>query len=486
MSRRAACNKIRLMAAFHRDTIVHAPSTLWGSRMTLARLRWLTVVAPALFITVFETVRHILFDEVLHLWAGSILVLLVISAGSLVFSRIIFGVIEGMQDEIVRRNQELAARNALGEAVSKALHLDDALGLALEAVLEITRAEAGEILVHEEESGELVMRAHRGVAAEAFREITRFKPETGLPGLVARTGEPVLVQDLPEDPRFLRKKVTLYGFRAFAGVPLRSKNQVVGVMNIASLDPRRITNESLDLLAAIGNQIGVAIENARLMEQMRHLAVLEERDRIGREIHDSFAQTLGYLSMQSRAIEIMLTKGKYDEAKAELGQMGEGVRGAFSDVREAIFNLRTTLTEDRDLAAVLQDYCQEFSRSCGILVELAIPPSQELQLPIGVQFQLMRIVQEAMANARKHAGASRISVHMTKEDGNLALSVVDDGQGFEVEALGGAASRRFGLSIMRERAEAVGARFAIYSGPGQGTRVLVELANGKAGQRWTP
>ncbi|HLB11826.1 MAG TPA: GAF domain-containing protein, partial [Dehalococcoidia bacterium] len=251
--------------------------------MTLARLRWLTVVAPALFITVFETVRHILFDEVLHLWAGSILVLLVISAGSLVFSRIIFGVIEGMQDEIVRRNQELAARNALGEAVSKALHLDDALGLALEAVLEITRAEAGEILVHEEESGELVMRAHRGVAAEAFREITRFKPETGLPGLVARTGEPVLVQDLPGDPRFLRKKVTLYGFRAFAGVPLRSKNQVVGVMNIASLDPRRITNESLDLLAAIGNQIGVAIENARLMEQMRHLAVLEERDRIGRE-----------------------------------------------------------------------------------------------------------------------------------------------------------------------------------------------------------
>lgn len=442
------------------------------------------MVAPALFITVFETARHLLLDEFLHLWAGSVLVLVVISTVAFAFSRTVFGTIERMQREIVQRNEELSARNAVGIAVSQAHDLDEALGRALETVLQITGAEAGEILVLEEESHELVMKAHRGIAAEVFREMTRFKPGEGLPGLVASSGEPVLVNDLPDDPRFLRQSVTAWGFRSFAGVPLKSKNQVVGVMDVASLDSRRVSRESLDLLVAIGNQIGVAIENARLLEQMRFMAVLEERDRIGREIHDSFAQTLGYLNMQSRAVEAHLVKGKYEQALNDVQQMGKGVRGAFKDVREAIFSLRFTLTPDRDLITILRDYSQEFSHTCGIPVELDAPQDENLRLPSGTQVQLVRIVQEALTNVRKHAGASRVTVRLRQEVQGIAVSVEDDGQGFDIESLNGKAQQRFGLSIMRERAEAAGARFSLQSRPGQGTMILVELLNGRMGEPW--
>lgn len=460
--------------------------------MTLSRLKWLSVLAPAVLVTLFETGRHLVLDEhsPAHLpaWAGSFVVLLAISAGAFAFSRAIFGAVEKMQreimrqnQEILRRNQDLSARNAVGVAVSQATNLDDALGLALDTVLQITGAESGEILVLEEESQRLVVHAHRGIEAEAFEEITSFKLGEGLPGLVAQSREPVLVHDLPHDPRFIRKKVIACGFRSFAGVPLRSKNQVVGVMEVASLDSHRITDDSLVLLTAIGNQIGVVIENARLTEQIRYLATLEERDRIGREMHDSFAQTLGYLNMQSRAIEFLFRNGEHEQALAELRQMGEGVRGAFNDVREAIFNLRTSVAQESDLTAILQEHLLEFGRSCGITVSLEAPQGQELRLPPCAQVQMVCIVQEALTNVRKHAGASQVTVRLGRQNGRVSVSVEDNGCGFDTQVLGNGGLRNFGLSIMKERAEAAGGRFSVQSGPRQGTVVHVELPGRKGG-----
>ncbi|MDP2659198.1 MAG: GAF domain-containing sensor histidine kinase [Dehalococcoidia bacterium] len=452
----------------------------------LTRLRWLTVLAPAIFITVFEAARHILLEPVLPEWAGSAFLITAFSGGAFFFSRIVFGMIERVQGEILYRNQELSARNEVGVAVSEAQALDEMLGKALEIVLRITGAEGGQILVIEEESQELVSMARRGIASEAFQKAPRFSLGEGLPGLVAQSGEPVLVGDIARDPRFLRTQMGSSGFHSYAGTPLKSKNRVVGVMEVASPDPLRISSESLILLAGIGNQIGVAIENARLMERMRYLATLEERDRLGREIHDSFAQTLGYLNMQSRAIEILLVQGKHEQALTDLRQMGEGVRGAFTDVREAIFSLRTSLQSDQGLLSTLQDYFKEFTRNSGISVVLEAAPGREIRLSPAVQVQLMRIVQEALTNTRKYANATRTMVKVEKRNGSMLLSVDDNGQGFDLAGYQGRKQMRFGLSIMKERAESVGAIFSVQSQPGQGTRVTVELPGGKALEPWNP
>ncbi len=440
------------------------------------------MVAPTVAVTIFESTRHVLLDNVFPIWTGPAVVFAAVGVSSFFFSQVIFRTIESMQAEVLRRNQELSARNEVGIAVAEAQALDDALGRALETVLRITGAEAGDILVLEEETGDLVTRVHRGIAGEVFTEMTRFRPGNGLPGIVVQTGEPILVQDMATDPRFIRKRLTFYGFHAYAGTPLKSKNRVVGVIEVVALDPRQISRESLDLLSAIGNQIGVAIENARLMEQMRYLAILEERDRLGREIHDSFAQTLGYLNMQGRAIENLLLKGKTDQALGELRQMGDGVRGAFSDVREAIFSLRTTLEPERDLVSTLQEYIHEFSRNSDISVDLLAPEDQEIRLPPETQVQLVRVVQEALRNTRKYADASHATVRVAKDESGMTLSIEDDGDGFDIANPGNGHQRRFGLSIMKERTEAVGAAFSINSQPGQGTRVLIELPGGKVAE----
>lgn len=447
--------------------------------MTLVRLKWLSVLVPAVLLTLFETGRHLFLDvyfpEHLNPWIGLVLVLLVVSGGAYLFSRAIFGIVGQMQGEILRRNQELSARNAVGVAVSQATNLGDALGLALETVLQITGAESGEILVMEQDSHQLVVHVHRGIEAEAFAEVTTFSLGEGLPGLVAQSGEPVLVHDLPHDSRFVRKKVPACGFQAFAGVPLRSKNQVVGVMEVASLDSQRITDDTLGLLAAFGNQIGVAIENARLTEQVRYLATLEERDRIGREMHDSFAQTLGFLNMQSKAIEFLFSNGEHEKAMAEVRQMGEGVRGAFDDVREVIFNLRSSVAQEADLASLLRDRLLEFGRTSGIEVKLEASEGQGLRMPPGAQFQLVCVVQEALTNVRKHAGASQVVVRLSRRDGQVSVSVEDNGRGFDAEGFSKGSTRNFGLSIMKERAEAAGGQFSIRSRPGEGTMIQVGL-----------
>lgn len=447
---------------------------------TLRNLRWLAVIAPTVAVTTFETSRHLLLDDRLPLWAVPISVFTSVGLGALVFSLILFGYLERMQEEVLLRNRELSAHNEVGMAVSRSLDLGETLGRALETVLKITGAEAGEILVLEDESQELVLRVHRGPQAEALEEQTRFRLGEGLPGTVAQSGEPVLVRDLLGEPRFQRQKMLASGFHSFAGVPLKSKNRVVGVMGIASSNADRLSPEVLDLLASLGNQIGVAIENAALMEQMRYMDILEERDRLGKEIHDSFGQTLGYLNMQSRAIEDLLTKGKYERAINDLRQMGAEVRGAFNDVREAIFSLRKTADAGRGLVATLREYSREFSRNSGITVDLAAPQEQDLHMPPGVQVQLVRIVQEALNNTRKYAGASHASVSIERSNSNMLITVEDDGTGFDQETVGKSTSRSFGLSIMRERAESVGARFSIESEPGRGTRVVLELPNGKA------
>jgi nitrate/nitrite-specific signal transduction histidine kinase len=452
--------------------------------MTFGRLRWLAVIAPACLITLFEILRHTFLDGILHLWAGSLLVLVVMLVGAFFFSRTIFDVIERMQRELLLRNQELSARNAVGVAVSESVDLEETLHRALDKVLEITGSQAGEIFVWEEEAQELVLRAHRGFNPEAFREVTRFGLGEGLPGLVARSGEPILVQGLGEDQRFIRRRVVQSGFQSFAGVPLKSKNRLVGVMNVASLDYNGVSRQELELLTAIGNQIGVAIENGKLMEQMRHFAVLEERDRIGREIHDSFAQTLGYLNLQTRAIEDLLKGQRYEEALGSIRQMRDGVKEAFTEVREAIFSLRTALAPGRDVKATLQDYLREFSQNCGISAELHVEGAEVLRFPPGVEVQLVRIIQEALTNVRKHAWASKAVVSFQRDNGHMVVSIEDDGQGFDPSLLSQEGQRRFGLSIMRERAEGVGATFDILTQPGKGTKVIVALPmDGSAGVR---
>jgi signal transduction histidine kinase len=216
-----------------------------------------------------------------------------------------------------------------------------------------------------------------------------------------------------------------------------------------------------------------ALEAAYAFQQT---LVEEERHRIARELHDGLAQLLGYVNTKAIAVRVMLQKGQVKAAEQHLLQLEEAARELFVDVREAILDLKMSGQDSAGLVSTLNGYTAQFSRLSGLHVELTVAPGvDELPLTAEIDLQLLRITQEALANVRRHAEASQAWVTLQLQEGVLELTVRDDGKGFDLAKIGPTHWPHIGLSTMRERAEAIGAVFALDSQPGQGTRVTVRL-----------
>lgn len=438
--------------------------------LSRASLRWLAVWAPTAFFALLVGIAFHLHPGALPIPIVFLLVVTLASGGAYLFSRFVFANIQRQEAEIIQRNRELAAVNAVGEVLSQSLKVEEILPRALDTILEAIRLEAGEVFLREEETGEMVLWAHRGLFPEAFREVVRFKPGEGFPGRVAATGEAIVVHDLSRDPYFLRRAVVARGLRAFASVPLKAKDKVVGVLNVATFDPRHPTPEDMRLLTAVGHELGMAIENFRLSEQLQVMAVVSERQRLAREMHDSLAQSLGYLHLKLADAQRRLGPERADLA-ADLGELKRVARDAYEEVRQAIFGLRTMVSRNLGVISTLTEYLHDWSQQTGIAVDLEVGDGAAARFSPGVEVQLIRIVQEALANVRKHAGARRVVVTVEPAGELVRVTIRDDGRGFDLTATTSERHHCFGLETMRERAEAVGGKFAVSSASGGGTTV---------------
>ncbi|MHB1415034.1 MAG: sensor histidine kinase [Chloroflexota bacterium] len=210
----------------------------------------------------------------------------------------------------------------------------------------------------------------------------------------------------------------------------------------------------------------------RLLQQERALAALHEREQLARELHDSVGQVLGYVSLQADAACKLLADGKANLATDQLERLASIARDAHADVREFILALRSAPTEQRAFFPALRRYLDGFTQNYGVVAELALSDGlDQAAFAPEAQAQLFRIIQEALANARKHGGARSAKVTFVRQ-GNLAHVVVqDDGEGFDPGAVEGG----FGLRFMHERAAEIGGAVAVDSAPGRGTRIVVEV-----------
>lgn len=173
-------------------------------------------------------------------------------------------------------------------------------------------------------------------------------------------------------------------------------------------------------------------ENARLQERLLSVAVLEERERIAREMHDHVGQVLGYVNTKAQAVRALVEAGRLDDARRHLSQLEEAARQVYADLREAILSLRITPAPDRGLRQALEEYVRRFGEMSGLPVHLALDAADALDgLPAAVQLHLIRIVQEALTNVRKHARAGRAWVHCARDGDDLVVRVSDDGVGFD-------------------------------------------------------
>lgn len=294
---------------------------------------------------------------------------------------------------------------------------------------------------------------------------------------VLTTGEPLSSYDVLSDPRIPRDRALEVGYVSALGVPLLVNGRVIAEAWAYTVhDHHHFTAEEIALARGMGNILGLVIQNAQLYERSKVLAVMEERGRLAREIHDGLAQTLGALQLKASQLEDSLAKERFDESRSHLSGLQHMISGAYRDLREAMLGLRAVVEPRTGLVAALQEYLTHYRAQYGLDVRLEASEGEPAILDAETQAQVVHIVQEALSNVRRHAGTDRATVRLERDGDGLRICVVDEGQGFDPSLLEGLDDgRHLGLRTMRERAESVGGTLAVDSMPGQGTRVVLEL-----------
>ena len=258
-------------------------------------------------------------------------------------------------------------------------------------------------------------------------------------------------------------------------VPLQYRDRILGVYNLFLDRPSaELGKDVRDLLNTIGRHLGLAVEKARLDDNERRLAIMEERNMIGSELHDSLAQSLVSMRLQIKMLGEILHKKDVRSAQNEVRRLRAAVEEAHVSLRELLSNFRSRMDE-RGLIPSIEDIIQRFEEETGISVFLQNNWSGLNFSPVQ-EIQVFRIIQEALANIRKHSNACNVRILLDRsDDGHHSVLVEDDGHGITEDSGSGYRGENIGLSIMRERADRLHGTLNIESEAGEGTRVLLEF-----------
>ena len=435
--------------------------------MTLRRLKLLSMIVPIVAVVVLEAVRYAVIGNIPF---GKRLVLDAIAVAAIVlFSSVIFRFVDAMQHRLKHQNEELLALHAAGLAISGELSLDTVLRRVVDEARTLVGARYGAVSVVDKE-GRIEQFVTSGISAEERAAIGPPPVGHGVLGVVLREGAHLRLHDVSKHPRSAGFPPNHPMMKTLLAVPIECKGPFLGNIYLSEKTDRSDFSDSDEqTLGRFAVQAGIAIDNAYLHAQAADLAVAQERLRIAHEMHDGLAQVLGYVNTKVQAADAYLRRGETDDARTQLRELAGAAREAYTDVREGIVGLRTLPGSERNLGDVLREYLDQWNAQSGIRADLSI--DNELRLRPAIELQLVRIVQEALANVRKHARAQRATVDLRRLNGHLQLTITDDGVGFNPSAKSRGEFPRFGLSTMRERAEGIGGKLEIDSTPGQGTTV---------------
>lgn len=370
---------------------------------------------------------------------------------------------------LTRRSEDLALLNDFASTLTSSLELDEILNKTLALAMNYMRVEAGEIFLLEDDRQTLRLVLHRGQAADAFWARTHFKLNEGLIGIVAKTGEPIISYNLADDVNFLRDMVVKAGFRQIACIPLASSKSLVGVLTVATRSKAPLDKRDIMLLNAVANWAGMAIENARLHQNARRLAVLEERDRIGMDLHDGIIQSIFGVGLSLENISHLVEENP-QEAKEGLKQAIQDLNQTIRDLRAYILDLRPRQLNGEGLMDGLKRLVSEYRAHTLAEAILNGPKDSLHQLSQSHALALFLICQEALANAAKHANAKKVEVNVWLTEERVVMEIHDNGCGFDIEKMPTAIGH--GLANMQTRARNVGGEVDISSTPGEGTTVL--------------
>lgn len=374
----------------------------------------------------------------------------------------------------------------VGQSMVSTFDLSQLLDETTEIATTIVNAAAASLMLIDTETNELVFEYAIGEKSAEVRKI-RIGLNEGIAGWVATHGQPVIVNDVQKDPRFLNRVDKQSGFttKSIAAVPLEIRGRTIGVLEVLNkLDASGFDTEDLSMLQSIAAQAAIAIDNARLYQSLR-----EERDKIikaqedvrrelARNLHDGTVQLLAAIGMGLDHVERLL-EVKPDAVYAELDALRRLVRQATKETRLLLFELRPVILETQGLVAALQSYVDQLQGSEEFEVALEVVNFHE-RLPVQVEGTVFSIIQEAVNNIKRHAKAQHVWLRLEGQGDHLVVTVRDDGVGFNVAAVEKDYDKRrsFGLLNMKERTALIDGTLTIESqtsGPDRGTRITLRV-----------
>ena len=393
-----------------------------------------------------------------------------------------------MERNIIQQNRELSVLNQIGHTVNQTLELNSVLNTSLDKVLEVMDCEGGGIYMREsKESEDLVLRVKKGLSPLFCRKFKKIRRGVGLMGKGLANHEAVILESVTKKTKLTAHRAP-EGMKLAVSVPITVKDRLIGAFNVTSYVSTTFDPGKVQLLLTIGNHIGVVIENAMLMDSLKHherdLQILsseiikaqeEERKRISRELHDEASQALVAAKINLEMLEKRLPSN-LEAVSTSLAETSSLLVCTLENLRRLARDLRPSILDDLGLIPTLRWYTESYTKRLGIPITFKAVALHK-RLDFEIETVIYRIVQEALTNIAKYAQAKEVSISLNKKNGTLITTIEDNGKGFALETsvLGENYSQGSGILGMKERVNNLGGRFQIESKQGKGTKLSAEI-----------
>ncbi len=386
-----------------------------------------------------------------------------------------------LEHRVARRSQELAALSQVVNFAGRTQSRSELLTIALDQALGVMQAEMGGIWIIEPAGTggiEGRLSAAQGFDASMQRELAVFAGGEGLIGQVLATGTAIVLEDIGTAPRLARAIVRQQELHGFAAVPLRIHGRTLGVLGVFSHAQQMFSPEVVALAESIAQQIALTLDNlalvAQVRDQVQQMTGLQERERIAADIHDSVAQTIGYLYLQADHLAAEVPTLERDEIQVRVDKQLSVLHQLSLEIRHFIDQLQSEQPAPVTLDRVLQDEMTELAHELTAQVALHLDGAASVQLVAETGTEVARIVGEAVRNAQRHGHARRVDVRFRRHGAAAQLSIADDGSGFDPARLPDDGRSHFGLRVMAARAARIGGELTVKSRPGEGTEIVVQ------------
>jgi signal transduction histidine kinase len=378
---------------------------------------------------------------------------------------------ELLEEEVAQRTRELMSLYEIARLYVSSEDINEVAEESLKIVLNTLRAQSG--LIHlVNPNGQLVnVVAHMGMDPGLLAGF-EYQPDSSRWQQISQSGKPILVLNLPGRDD-LPSAFARSGFQSSLASPIRTSNTTLGAVTIFYEGDPQVTEEDLNLINLIADQIGMVIDRSMLRQKAKQAAVMEERQRLARELHDSVTQSLYSLTFMADGLRGLAEQQAWEQVQQQLAFMQDISQQALKEMRLLIYELTPSSIEQQGLVKMLQQRLSYVEQHAGMKTQLKI--EGEIHLPLSMQISIYRIAQEALNNIIKHAHAKHVEVLLSSRQERLLIQIKDDGTGFDLALI---PSGGMGLNNMAEHVNQLGGTLKIASSLGKGAVITFELEQG--------